>query len=446
MGHTTTATVIVLCLAAITALATPVVRYDGHKIVRLQVDTVSSDVLRSLRSADNTPTAVEVLSHEGLLIEGVRADVRVSPDAFSALTEAGVALEVTVPDLQQRIEAADEHNRRRRSGDWFEHFHPYDDIVDKVRELVAAHSDIATFLPSVASSVQGRQIPAVRLGTVSDFHNTTFLLSGIHAREWIGPAVLLWSLRSLLNEYAANTNGVREILDKQTVYIVPCYNPDGYEYSRTVDRMWRKNRGKLNGTVVGIDLNRNFDDGHWGIGASDNTSEETYMGPHPWSEPETRGISNWILSMKNRKTFIDFHSFAGQILRPYGWSTADCPDEHYLKWVGDTMSLLAGNNKSYVSMKGMDLYPVGGATDSWAYEAGHILHSYTIEIAGNDFVVNESDIPLRGPEMYPAVRFLLGLTAGHSIPFTAGSSGASPLSVGPVAAIAMLLAVVLRFM
>ena len=27
-------------------------------------------------------------------------------------------------------------------------------------------------------------------------------------------------------------------------FVMPLLNPDGYEYSRTTDRMWRKNRAK----------------------------------------------------------------------------------------------------------------------------------------------------------------------------------------------------------
>lgn len=41
-------------------------------------------------------------------------------------------------------------------------------------------------------------------------------------------------------------------------HIVPILNPDGYEYTHTHDRMWRKNRAKHDGERVGVDLNRNF--------------------------------------------------------------------------------------------------------------------------------------------------------------------------------------------
>lgn len=40
-------------------------------------------------------------------------------------------------------------------------------------------------------------------------------------------------------------------------YILPVLNPDGYEYTHTHDRMWRKNRAQY-GECIGVDLNRNF--------------------------------------------------------------------------------------------------------------------------------------------------------------------------------------------
>jgi murein tripeptide amidase MpaA len=45
---------------------------------------------------------------------------------------------------------------------------------------------------------------------------------------------------------------------------VPVVNPDGYEYTHTEDRLWRKSRSRHNGDrCIGVDLNRNFDF-HWG--------------------------------------------------------------------------------------------------------------------------------------------------------------------------------------
>ena len=50
-------------------------------------------------------------------------------------------------------------------------------------------------------------------------------------------------------------------------YIVLQMNPDGYQYSHTEDRMWRKNRSSNNGHFCkGVDLNRQFPVGHLTLG------------------------------------------------------------------------------------------------------------------------------------------------------------------------------------
>ena len=35
---------------------------------------------------------------------------------------------------------------------------------------------------------------------------------------------------------------VRSVLDSHDIYLMPSMNPDGYEFSRNTDRMWRKTR------------------------------------------------------------------------------------------------------------------------------------------------------------------------------------------------------------
>eukprot|EP00727_Mastigamoeba_balamuthi_P009396 m51a1_g5079 putative carboxypeptidase a1-like (482) ;mRNA; r:231487-233080 len=427
----TTTVALLLLLALCHCCLGERVRYDGHKIVRVHVGSASTfDALRLLSSrndeADDTPSSFEVLSHDGRLVLGAPATVRVSPSAYSQLLDSRIAHEVSVEDLQAKIDAVDEGSRARRSADWYEQFHSFDDIVAQLSVLAAAHPGLASVVANVSTSVEGRSIPALRLGRGGAGQNVTVLLSGIHAREWIGPPVLMWSVRGLLEDYAAGRNDARRLLDTQAVYAVPCYNPDGYEYSRSTDRYWRKNRARLaNGTVVGVDLNRNWDDGHWGHWSSNSTGDEDYCGTSPFSEPEVRGISRWILSLgSNVRTFVDFHSYASQVLRPYGWTPADCPDEKYLKYVGDTMAHIAGFNSS----KGGQDFQAGGCTDSWAYERAGILHSFTVELGGDDFVINATEIPKQGAAVYPAVRFLLGLTASPAAATPSSSSSASAVT------------------
>ena len=50
------------------------------------------------------------------------------------------------------------------------------------------------------------------------------------------------------------------LLERYIFYYVPVFNPDGYQYTFTEDRLWRKTRStNVNSTCVGTDANRNWD-------------------------------------------------------------------------------------------------------------------------------------------------------------------------------------------
>lgn len=98
-------------------------------------------------------------------------------------------------------------------------------------------------------------------------------------------------------------------------HIMPVVNPDGYEFTHTNDRFWRKNRnpntdpatrtsqiesgaymsgcGEYRG--IGVDLNRNYDAmwrlGDPMVGASKWCTDDSYQGASAFSEPETKAHS-----------------------------------------------------------------------------------------------------------------------------------------------------------
>ena len=83
-----------------------------------------------------------------------------------------------------------------------------------------------------------------------------FLDSGIHAREWISPATLTYLVNRLITDPQ-----YLDIVYNLDLYVVPVLNVDGYEYTHTTNRMWRKSRKPNSGSVpicFGTDLNRNF--------------------------------------------------------------------------------------------------------------------------------------------------------------------------------------------
>ena len=59
-------------------------------------------------------------------------------------------------------------------------------------------------------------------------------------REWVSPA----SVTYLIHRMVETEGEYNSLLDRFNVYILPVVNPDGYEYSRNHDRMWRKTRSR----------------------------------------------------------------------------------------------------------------------------------------------------------------------------------------------------------
>ena len=83
---------------------------------------------------------------------------------------------------------------------------------------------------------------------------------------------------------------------------VPLANPDGYDYSRKKDRMWRKNRRRnQDSDCEGVDLNRNFGKA-FGTASSNNPCHEDFRGTSAFSEPESAAIRirSGIFDNRNR--------------------------------------------------------------------------------------------------------------------------------------------------
>uniref|UniRef100_A0A8C0JCL6 Carboxypeptidase O n=1 Tax=Chelonoidis abingdonii TaxID=106734 RepID=A0A8C0JCL6_CHEAB len=133
---------------------------------------------------------------------------------------------------------------------------------------------------------------------------------GLHAREWISPAFCQWFMKEILQNYKTDPK-IKSFLQNLDVYILPVLNIDGYIYSWTTERLWRKSRSALiNSTCFGTDLNRNFN-GSWGsIGVSHNCSSLTFCGTGPESEPETKAVARFIEKRKSDVLcFLTVHSY-----------------------------------------------------------------------------------------------------------------------------------------
>ncbi|KAJ1025586.1 hypothetical protein NDA18_003929 [Ustilago nuda] len=171
-------------------------------------------------------------------------------------------------------------------------------------------------------------------------------------------------------------SSARAILSTFSITIIPISNPDGYVYSWTKNRMWRKNRQPNHFPsdlfCKGIDLNRNYDFAFSPTSPSSSPCSETYAGPSAFSSQEAKAIANYLESESNNiRGYFDLHSYGQLLMYPYSY---DCkravPDEEDLleMSLGAVAALRRVHRERFTTGKICSVYaPGGGNSVDWAY-------------------------------------------------------------------------------
>ncbi|SCV69793.1 BQ2448_1187 [Microbotryum intermedium] len=239
-----------------------------------------------------------------------------------------------------------------------------------------------------------------------------------HAREWIAPATVLYAIHDLLlstlpdegsDEASANA---RQLLDQIEFTFIPVLNVDGYAYTWSNNRLWRKNRQPVRSDCFGLDLNRN-----WPFAFSSprpNPCSDAYPGAEPFQSPELQALSAYLTRDKhNIKGFLDLHSFGQFILFPYSYSCDHVsPDQenHFEAVVGAQKALRAVHGRSFEvgSVCQVSLTAPGGSLD-WTYQTAGIRWSFAIELRDQGvfgFLLPPSQIRASGEETAEAFKEL----------------------------------------
>ena len=144
----------------------------------------------------------------------------------------------------------------------------------------------------------------------------------IHAREWIGIELAAAYARYVVENIELD-DGLSAMLRRATLYMVPCLNPDGFELTRSHYSHWRKNRRKNQDGSRGVDLNRNFP---IGFKTNNHTTDNTWAGPAPFSEPETQAMRNFVEKHPNIAVALDYHSHGNVFFPAHNFRHEDSPD------------------------------------------------------------------------------------------------------------------------
>lgn len=239
---------------------------------------------------------------------------------------------------------------------FFENYQPLSVIYPWLRQLASMFPD-RTQLFTIGTSFEGRDIPALRIGVEpsdDDPHkdekrHTIVITAGSHAREWISVSTATYLLRGLLHNFDPHHHDtIEKLLTHYDFIFVPILNPDGYEYTWTTDRLWRKNRQDTSLPFCrGIDLDRSFPFGWDGDTQADNPCSESYAGEHALQGLEAHRLAEWALNETDKgdrifSAFIDLHSYSQEILYPYSYTCDKQP--HNLE---DLEELAIGLAKAY---------------------------------------------------------------------------------------------------
>jgi carboxypeptidase T len=309
-----------------------------------------------------------------------------------------------------------------------------------LKAAAAPYSGIAELITLPSKTWQGRQCHALKIASGrGPGRPGVYFLGGVHAREWGSSDILINFIEKIEQAYLNNTaltfggktfsaTDIKSIVDTLDVVIFPQANPDGRNYSMTVEHDWRKNLRPAPPRVLpecrGVDINRNYDflwDFHKCCSpsfvtlTSYNPCSYYYHGESVFSEPETRN-ARWIVDeFPNTRFFIDLHSYGPRIL--YRWG--DCaeqtgdPDMNFSNPAYDSLRGVAGQYSEYIpgndltaakslaavlrdglkAVRGTDyaagpafgLYATVGASDDYLYSRHFVdsgqakIVSYTLE-------------------------------------------------------------------
>ncbi|GAB5568786.1 carboxypeptidase A5 [Prionailurus iriomotensis] len=270
---------------------------------------------------------------------GSPIDVRVpfpSIQAVKAFLEAhGLGYTIMIEDVQSLLDEEQEQmfafQARSRSTDTFNYatYHTLEEIYGFMDLLVAEHPQLVSKL-QIGNTYEGRPIYVLKFSTGGNNRPAIWIDTGIHSREWVTQASGVWFAKKITQDYGQDFT-LTAILDSMDIFLEIVTNPDGFAFTHSKNRMWRKTRSRTPGSsCVGVDPNRNWDAGFGMPGASSNPCTDTYRGKFANSEVEVKSIVDFVKSHGNIKAFISIHSYSQLLLYPYGYKAEPAPDRDEL--------------------------------------------------------------------------------------------------------------------
>lgn len=197
-----------------------------------------SPSVASFQQLARSPSSA-LLANEFFAAERQRELIRNNrPSILAAASLATSANEPEAPSVA--LSSNDPHYSSSLEGAFrLDEYHPLSEIYSFLDQLAARYKQVQVF--TIGRTAENRPIKALELvnnATDSDF---VWLDALTHAREWITGSTIVYIIDQLVagqRQFGAGP------LHNKNYIVVPVVNPDGYVYTWTTNRMWRKNRAR----------------------------------------------------------------------------------------------------------------------------------------------------------------------------------------------------------
>ncbi|XP_013799771.1 carboxypeptidase B [Apteryx mantelli] len=394
--------------------------FDGQKVFRvIPQNEEQVEIINALASSMQVdfwqPDSVTLVKPK------MKVDFRVEADRSfeveNLLAQNKMEYRVLIDNLQTAVDA--QFDRKvYAAGHSYEKYNKWDTIAAWTADIAAQNPDLVS-RSVIGETYEGRQMYLLKVGKSGTNKKAIFMDCGFHAREWISPAFCQWFVKEAVGTYGKDSV-MTKLLDSLDFYILPVLNIDGYIYTWTNDRMWRKTRSKNAGSIcIGTDPNRNFNAGWCTIGASKRACDSTYCGHAPESEKETKALADFIREhLSTIKAYFTIHSYSQLLLFPYSYTYKYPANYEELNSIARAASkeLASLHNTKYTYGPGAEtIYPAAGGSDDWAYDQG-IKYSFTFELRDTGtygFLLPESQIKPTCEETLLAIKYIANYVLEH---------------------------------
>ncbi|XP_022612034.1 carboxypeptidase A2-like isoform X1 [Seriola dumerili] len=398
--------------------------FTGDQVIRVNVQ--SEEEIQLLQALENQQEwELDFWLHP--VSTELPVDIRVPRSSLSSVKEYldahSIPFTVMIDNLQEVLDAEkaemSENQMKERSTRSFNFgaYHRLETIYSWMDTLVAQHPNLVT-KQEIGKSYENRPMYVLKFSTGGNKRPAIWIDTGIHSREWVSQATGVWTANKIATDYGRDSS-LTSLLNTMDIYMLLLANPDGYAYTHTNDRMWRKTRSKISGSVCrGVDPNRNWDAGFGGPGASKNPCSDSYHGPSAHSEIEVKNVVNLIKSHGNFKSFISVHAYSQLLMYPYGYSCRNVPHQPELDSVGraavQKLTSLYGTRYKVGSICNI-IYQASGGSIDWSYNVG-IKYSFAFELRDTGrygFILPANQIIPTASETWLALKHIMEYVRDH---------------------------------